>query len=169
MSEVPLYRPHPRQAGIRRNGPGLYLLIEDVTVQSQSGHPTRGCIPRVRCACFGEMLGGRVGYTRECCKGFRVSGLWFGVQISGLWVSGIWCLVSAVGSRVSVFVCRVSGFGIHVQGVGSRFRVSGLGLDFRVSGLGVLVEARHPCAVLRDCVEGLDVLFVRYLPWQILR
>ena len=25
---------------------GLYLLIADVTVQSHSGHPTRGCIPR---------------------------------------------------------------------------------------------------------------------------
>ena len=26
---------------------GLYLLIADVTVQSHSGHPTRGCIPRI--------------------------------------------------------------------------------------------------------------------------
>ena len=26
---------------------GLYLLVADVTVYSHSGHPTRGCVPRL--------------------------------------------------------------------------------------------------------------------------
>ena len=51
MSEVPLqpliwgYHPLLKKTESAARV-GLYLLVLDVTMQSHSGHPTRGCIPR---------------------------------------------------------------------------------------------------------------------------
>ena len=55
---------------------GLYLLTENVTVQSQSGHPTRNCVPRASAFCQVRLPRSRnlLSLSRfglvTCCRSF---------------------------------------------------------------------------------------------------